>query len=203
MYKRPTLKVRPGPKLQFVTEIRSSGATASQWVPVYDKTPIIPNGTPGRVGEIIDAMRQGEACIRRPSTQPWTPHSDYEFIAKHTPESERELYITKCREWFEANSPPVPPEQTPSPKVNHELIQALFAKHPGQVPPLKERIKVYRAAGHTEAYIERAIARHKHLEATSDERQKVIDAIWGKWPSANKTTKTAPKVIKAVKKKMA
>jgi hypothetical protein len=61
---------------------------------------------------------------------------------------------------------------------------------------------VYRAAGKPEAYIERAIARHKHLEATSDERQKVIDALDGKWPSANKTPKAAPKVIKAVKKKM-
>jgi len=65
---------------------------------------------------------------------------------------------------------------------------------------------VYREAGVSDAYIAKAIARDARLEATSDERQKALDLIFAKWPSASKTVKpkakAKPKVIKAVKKKL-
>jgi len=201
MFIRPTLKTRKAPALQFVTQIRSSGAQVSQWVPVSDITPPMPNGTPGRVGEIIDAMRRGEAFITRPTPQPWTPPIDYEFIAKYMAKGERDAYIAKCKAWFDANPLPVPQVHAPSPVIDQALIHALFAKYPGAVPPFEERIKVYRAAGVPEERIEKAITRHQKLEETADERQKIIDRIFPNVPK--KTVKPPPKVIKAVKKKMA
>jgi hypothetical protein len=63
-------------------------------------------------------------------------------------------------------------------------------------------MKVCRAAGYSEEYIAKAIERKRKLDETTDTRQKVIDDIFGKWPSANKATpKPRAKVIKAVKKR--
>jgi hypothetical protein len=201
MFTRPALKVRPGPRLQFVIEQRPSGAKEAKWIPVYDHVPIIPNGTPGRVGEIVDAMRRGPACVARPTPKPWTPPVDYEFVAKYMAKTERDAYIAKCKAWFDANPLPVPQARPPPPVVDQELIHALFAKYSGSVPPFAERIKVYRAAGHSEEYIAKVIARHENLQETADERQKIIDRIFPNVPK--KTAKAPPKVIKAVKKKMA
>jgi hypothetical protein len=201
MFIRPALKVRPGPRLQFVIEQRPSGAQEAKWIPVYDRAPIIPNGAPGRVGEIVDAMRRGEAYITRPTPKPWTPPNDYEFIAKYMDKTERNAYIAKCKAWFDANPLPVHQTRAPPPAIDQELIHALFAKYPGAVPPFEDRIKVYRAAGHSEEYIAKVIARHEKLEETADERQKIIDRIFPNVPK--KTAKPPTKVIKAVKKKMA
>jgi len=203
MFKRPTIKpVLLAPK-QFVTEIRPNGTRASTWVTPVDRPAIVPNGTPGRVGEIVDLMRKGEAFIRRPEKTPWTPPMDYEFVAKHLPEESREAYVAQCLEWLDAHPKPVPAEAAQkAPEPDRQLIQALFKKYPGAVPPFEERIKVYKAAGHSEEYINKAIARHQKLAETADERQKALDAIFGKWPSASKTApKPKTKVIKAVKKR--
>jgi hypothetical protein len=198
MFKRPIIRVKT-PLLQFATEIRHNGSRASSWVPVTT-TPIIANGAQGRVGEIVDSMRRGEAYITRPSPQPWAPPVDYEFIAKYMAKTERDAYIAKCKAWFDANPLPVPRVIPAPPKVDRLLIDALFAKYPGCVPPFEERIKVYRAAGVPEERVAKYIARHEKLEATSDERQKIIDRIFPNVPK--KTVKQPPKVIKAVKKKM-
>ena len=200
MYIRPKLKTRPGPKLQFVVEHRASGATEAKWIPVYDVVPTIPNGAPGRVGETVDAMRRGPGATRHPTPTPWTPPSDYEFVAKHMPEAERDAYVAKCKAWYDAHPPPVPPERPPPLKIDNELISALFAKYSGRAPPLEERIKVYRAAGLSESYLEKAIARHEQFLATAAEKQAAIDRIFPNVPK--KTAKAPPKVIKAVKKKM-
>jgi len=201
MFIRPALKTRRAPALQFVTQIRSSGAQVSQWIPTSVVT-AVPNGAPGRVGEVIDAMYRGQDCIRRPAKTEWTPPIDYEFVAKYMPDREREAYVAKCKEWFESHPPPPPKTAVPKPDVDQELIMALFRKYSGTVPPFEERIKVYAAAGHPEEYIDKVIARRQKLEDTVDERQKVLDGIFGKWPSANKSVpKPKGKVIKAVKKR--
>lgn len=200
MYIRPALKVRPSPKLQFVTEIRSSGATASHWAPVQDAPQIVPNGTAGRVGEIVDTMRRGIGYINHPELQKWTPPMDYEFVSKYMNTSVREAYISRCESWFDAHPVPVVLERPARPHVDRPLIDALFAKYPGQVPPFNERIKVYTAAGVPKERIDKAIARHERLVATADERQKAIDRIFPNVPK--KTIKPVTKVIKAVKKKM-
>jgi len=201
MYKRPTLKRGLAVPRQFVTEIRANGSRVSEWVPRNDVI-AIPNGAPGRVGEVIDAMYRGPDCIRRPAKTEWTPPIDYEFIAKYMPDREREAYIAKCKEWFESHPPPPPKTAAPKPDVDQDLIMALFRKYPGTVPPFEERIKVYAAAGCTEEHIAKVIVRRQKLEETVDERQKVLDSIFGKWPSANKSVpKPKGKVIKAVKKR--
>jgi hypothetical protein len=201
MYKRPTLKRGLVVPRQFVTEIRANGSRVSEWVPQVLHT-IIPNGAPGRVGEIVDALYKGSDCIRRPSKTPWAPPVDYEFIAKYMPECEREAYIAKCKEWFENHPPPIPNTRAPKPVVDQDLVLALFRKYPGAVPPFEERVKVCAAAGYPEEYIDKITVRRQKLEETADERQKVLDGIFGKWPSANKAVpKPKGKVIKAVKKR--
>jgi len=204
MFKRPTIKrVFLEPK-QFVTEIRPNGTRASTWVTPVHVPAIIPNGTPGRVGEIVDLMYKGSDLVRRPTKSVWTPPMDYEFVAKHLPEKSQAAYLAKCEEWLSAHPKPVAPQMVAptGPEPDRQLIQALFKKYSGVVPPFEERIKVYKAAGHSEEYINKAIARHQKLTETADARQKAIDDIFGKWPSANKSVpKPRGKVIKAVKKR--
>jgi hypothetical protein len=147
-------------------------------------------------------MYRGSDAVRRPNKTAWTPPVDYEFIAKYMPECEREAYIAECKEWFESHPPPAPKTPPPKPETDRDLIMALFKKYPGAVPPFEERIKVYAAAGHSEEHIAKVIARRQKLEETVEERQKVLDGIFGKWPSANKSVpKPKGKMIKAVKKR--
>jgi hypothetical protein len=199
MYKRPTIRTHTY-ATKFVTEVRPNGAHASSWVRC-EPQPAGWTGQDGRVGEIITAMHRGPGHVTRPSKPDWRPPLDYATVAKHMHESVREAYVARCEAWFEENKPHERPKRAPL-EYDRELVQALFQKYPGRVPPFEERIKVYKVAGMPEAYVERAIARHEHLEATSAERQKVLDGVFGKWPSANKTVKVVPKVIKAVKKKI-
>jgi hypothetical protein len=131
---------------------------------------------------------------------------DYEFVAKHMPEGSQEAYVAKCREWFDAHPKRVVVARAPAtsgPEPDRQLFQALLRKYPGAVPPFEERIKVYKAAGYPEAYISKVIERHKKLVDTTAERQKALDDIFGKWPSASKPTPKpkAKGVIKAVKKR--
>ena len=203
MFKPPSIFKDRRPDLEFKTEYRANGSCASTWVPKVERPLIIPNGTPGRVGEIIDLMRQGEACIQRPYKSPWTPPSDYEFIAKYLPDEQSRInFISKCEAWLADNPPPVLFVAHLKPKIDTDLILALYKKYEGKVPPFEERMKVCRAAGYSEEYIAKAIERKRKLDETTDTRQKVIDDIFGKWPSANKATpKPRAKVIKAVKKR--
>jgi hypothetical protein len=128
---------------------------------------------------------------------------DYEFVAKHMPEASREEYLAKCREWLEAHPTPVAPPPAPKgPEPDRQLVQALFQKYPGAVPPFAERVKVYKAAGYPAEYVAKVIERHKKLAETAAERQKALDEIFAKWPSASKAVpKPKGKVIKAVKKR--
>jgi hypothetical protein len=189
--------------LEFKNEIRANGTVVGTWVPKAERSALIPNGTPGRVGEIVDMMRRGEACIERPAKTVWTPPSDYEFIAKYMPdEQSRNNFISKCEQWIADNPTPPPPQPPAKPIIDTELILALYKKYPGVVPPFEERMKVCRAAGYTEEYIAKKTERHRKFIELAEERQKAIDDVFGKWPTANKATpKPKPKVILAVKKR--
>ena len=203
MFKPPSTFKDRRPVLEFKTEYRENGSCASAWVPKVESPMIIPNGTPGRVGEIVDLMRRGEACIQRPYKSPWTPPSDYEFIAKYLPDEQSRLnFISKCESWIADNPPPVPFVASPKPKIDNDLVIALFKKYEGKVPPFEERMKVCRAAGYSEEYIAKNTERQRKFIEEAAERQKAIDAVFGKWPTANKATpKPKAKVIKAVKKR--
>jgi hypothetical protein len=163
------------------------------------------------VGALIDKMRN-PSPVYAPTQREWTPPHDYEFIAKHMSEAELGPWLQKCRDWFAAHPNPAAPRPKPVVSgVDYPLIVAMYKVAPrtegGAVkPPIATRVKVYRAAGCSEAYITKAVARDAHLKATTDARQKALDAIFSRWPAASKASKTKtkakPKVIKAVKKKL-
>ena len=203
MFKPPSTFKDRRPVLEFKTEYRENGSCASAWVPKVERPIIVPNGTPGRVGEIVDLMRRGEACIQRPYKSPWTPPSDYEFIAKYLPDEQSRInFISKCESWIADNPPPVLFVAPPKPNIDTDLVLALYKKYEGKVPPFEERMKVCRAAGYSEEYIAKKTERQRKFTEMAAERQKAIDAVFGKWPTANKTApKPKAKVIKAVKKR--
>jgi len=207
MYKRPTPRVRGFAPQHFVSEAQPGGGVRSQWVS-YTSRARVPSGTPGVVGAIIDRMRNPHVeCT--PVHREWTPSYDYEFIAEHMSEAERGPWLQKCRDWFAAHPKPATAPPPAASSVDYQRIAAMYQVPPrtegGAIkPPIATRVKVYRAAGCSEAFISKAIARDAHLEATSDARQEALDAIFAKWPAASKAAKAKPKpkVIKAVKKKM-
>jgi hypothetical protein len=162
----------------------------------------IPTGTPGRVGEIITAMHRGTDAIHRPRAAEWRPSYDYEFVARH--QDDPEAYLARSRAWLDSHPPPVRPPPKVLPAVDFEPIHKLFAKYPGQRPPIAEHVAAMREAGYSEEHVERAIARDNMLNSTADARQEALDAIFARWPSINKPTPKprTSKPIKAVKKKM-
>lgn len=204
MYKRPIPRARGYAPRQFVSETQPGGAVRSQWV-AYTSRARVPSGTPGVAGSIIDKLRSPPP-VATPKRRPWTPPTEFEFIAARMSEAEREPWLKRCREWFEAHPPALalaPPQVARD--VDHQLIASMYAACQNDgVPPISQRVKVYRAAGCSEEFILKAVARQKHLDSTSDARQEALDLIFAKWPAASKATKTKakPKVIKAVKKKM-
>lgn len=201
MHIRPTLRSFK-PHLQFVRHVRPDGSVASAWVAAPPSKRPIPNGTPGRVGEIVDAMRRGEDFIQRPPKAPWTPPTDYKFVAERMDSESREQFIAQCEAWFEANPRPETVAKVEKPVIDNTPITNLFHKYSGDVPPLDERIRAYKAAGYPDEYLIKVMDRHAKMEETSDERQKVLNAIFAKWPSASKPVpKPKTKVIKAVKKR--
>jgi hypothetical protein len=118
------------------------------------------------------------------------------------PVGEQAAYLARCEAWHAENPPRV---HAPRPEVrvlDTEAVARVFTKHAPKIPPLEERIGVYRKAGYSEEYIERAKAHAALMEETSDERQKALDLIFAKWPAASKPAPKKGKVIKAVKKRM-
>lgn len=200
MFKRPTIR-RRYESTRFVTETLSNGAQVSKWVPVVTRRRI-PTGTPGVVGSIADKMHAGTDTIRHVVGPKWTPPSEYEFIAERLPVEERAAYVSRCEAWFAENPPRVAAAKPELRVVDAEAVAKVFSKHHPQLPPLEERLAVYRKVGYPEEYISRAKARAALMEATSDERQKALDLIFAKWPVASKPAPKKGKVIKAVKKRM-
>jgi hypothetical protein len=203
IFKRPTIRRTFAPAQVFQTK-QVNGAQVSQWV-ADDRKAIIPNGTPGRVGEIVDAMRKGAGSINHEIHTPWTPPCDFEFyMRKMVPEEEQEAYAAKCKEWHDAHPPKEfkqPPP--PLPEYNREMI-IKFWQGKKNMPPLEDRIQVFRAAGMPEELIKKHIAWDAKMVETSDKRQKQIEKIFGKYTKTKTkpATKTKPKVLKPVKKKM-
>jgi hypothetical protein len=200
MFKRPTIRHRYE-STRFVTETLANGAQVSKWAPVVTRRRV-PTGTPGVVGSIVDKMHAGTDTIRHVVGPKWTPPSEYEFIAERLPVGEQAAYRARCEAWFTENPPRVSAVRPEVAALDYEAVARVFVKHATQLPPLAERIAVYRKAGYSEEYIERAKARAAMLEATSEERQKALDLIFARWPAASKPTPKKGKVIKAVKKRL-
>ena len=199
-FQRPTLRKLGGVSKVFTT-VQQGGASVSAWV-ATTKIRAVATGTPGRVGEICTKMHRGD-CTTRPQSQ-WTPQYEYEYYAEKTlPESERAAYIERCKKWFEEHPPRTPKAPKAPIEYNREMIAEFYSKK-SVVPPIEERVAVFRKAGMPEERIAKHVAWQEVMDATSDERQKVIDDIFGVYvPPKTKTTKaTKTKVIKPVKKKM-
>ena len=196
---RPTIRPPYSVQQVFATHW-VNGAQVSQWVPDQRWTPV-PSGTPGRVGEIMDSINRGVSSAVKPV---WSPPYEYEFYARlMIPENEREPYIAKCKEWFDAN-PTKDMTKSPPVEYNHEMI-AKFWQGKTSMPSIDDRLAVFQRAGMPEALIEKHEKWDQKMEETSEKRQKQIDDIFGKYnktktKAVSKTPKT--KVLKPVKKKM-
>lgn len=199
-YKRPApRRASSGPKY-FVSVVQPGGGVLSQWSSDQPSAPIV-SGTRGRVGEIVDKMRN--PCARHPEQTLWSPPTDYEFVALHMPESARPEYLARCSAWFNSRTRCDQAVRRDAIRINAEPVLAVFAKWAPKCPPVDELEEAWSAAGYTEARIQKALRTHARFEATSDDRQKVLDAIFAKWPAASKPIpKPRTKVIKAVKKKL-
>jgi hypothetical protein len=123
------------------------------------------------------------------------------YAERALPESERAAYIERCKKWFEEHPPRTPKAPKPPLEYDREMIAEFYSKS-RTMPSLEERVAAFRKAGMPEERIAKHVAWHEVMEATSDERQKVIDDIFGvDAPKKTKTTKVT-KTIKPVKKKM-
>lgn len=198
-YKRPIPRSRGNAPTQFVSNTLPGGGVASQWTTGVPK-PRIPSGHPSVVGQILDKMRQGFHPTR-PKRTVWTPPMNHEFVAKHM--DNPEPFLKRCEDWYREH-PRLETVQQDTPVLDPEPLITLFAKYTDRRPPCEEMCAAMIAAGHTELRVAKYRQWWQNIEATSDERQGVIDLIFAKFPSANKPTpKTkTKKVIKVVKKKM-
>ena len=195
LFKRPIPRLaRPAP-LTFVSTFHN-GARVSEWVAAPSRSRI-PSGTPGRVGEIADAMNRGDGAVARVTTH-WTPPTTYEFIASKMPKEQGEAYIKRAEEWLAANPPRAARATAPPLEYDTEMVAAYFQKL-RDMPDKSDLMKLWRRAGMPEARVLQSLAWHEKEEAMADENQKKIDAIFG--PAEVKKVKKIAKVIKAVKKR--
>ena len=199
-FKRPIPRSRGNVPTRFVSSALPGGGVVSRWTLGTNK-PRIPSGHPSVVGQIVDKMRQG-SCLEGTKPTVWTPPSTPEFIAKHM--ENPEAFLKRCEDWYAQHPSAAPRVRVTTPPLNLEPVIAVYKKWGVTTPPIAEREKAWRLAGYSDAKIQKALAYHKRMEETADERQKALDLIFAKFPSANKPTpKTkAKKVIKVVKKKM-
>jgi hypothetical protein len=134
----------------------------------------------------------------------WTPPVEYKFIAKFMSAEEGADYIARCEAWFEAHPPRAVREATARVELDYTPVHALRAKYPTSRPPLEESIEAWRAAGQSEEKLEKYRKWWQRMEETDEQRQKALDDIFKKYPSANKSSRVnkPKKIIRAVKKKM-
>jgi len=194
---RPAIQNRGHPAKVFLTDGR-----VSQWVRDV-RIPLIPSGTPGLVGSIVDKMRAPVVYQTRPKPP---PSIHYELIAKHMSPEAGAAYKASAEEWFATHPPKELKEVAPKLQLNTDLLLALYAKHKSKRPPMDEMVKVMRLAGYPETLIERSIKWNEKMDERSDDIQKELNLLFAKWPAASKAApkvrKVVPKKIKAVKKKM-
>ena len=200
MYKRPNPRPTSNLKTKFVSEVGPGGAIIGRHV-TWAPSPRVWTGAPGLVGDIVRTMHRGYQPTRPPPT-PWRPPYDAEFTARHMPDPE--AYMKRVEQFYKENPPPERKVKPPPPNYNFEPIHKVIQKHTPVRPPIGEWLAALKEAGYSEEKLEKVLRWHEHMEATSDERQAKLDAIFAKWPSSSKAApKPKPaKPIKAVKKKM-
>jgi hypothetical protein len=164
--------------------------------------PLIKKISPTATGYVANIARilNSPDMPFRPNTD-WTPPCEYKYIASKLPETEAATLIARCESWHEANPPP-PRVTTQKEKSTLDMtpVLELQAKY-NKRPPIEESIAAWRAAGLSEERLKKHRVWWNKMEATSEERQKALELIFVKYPSANKPIPKVKKVIKAVNKK--
>ena len=194
---RPAIKHRECPKMAFMTY-----GNVSEWV-VDESIPLIPSGTPGLVGMLVDKTRNPTVYHPNPKM---APSIHYELISKHMNPEAGAAYRADAEEWFAKQSNLTRKEQDPVPVLDHSPLLELYSKYKNKRPPIGELVVAMRLAGYPESKVEKSIKWNEKMEEREEEMQKELDLFFGKWPCASKTAPKARKVvkkaIKAVKKKM-
>lgn len=188
-HKRPSARVR----IEAQRRLRLHLTTR----PLIKK--ISPTAT-GYVANIARILNTPDMPTRRMTE--WTPPSEYLYIAKTLPDDEAALLIARCESWFESHKRPKS-VTVQAPALDETPILELYAKYTDRRPPLEETIVAWRSAGMSEERLNKHREWLNRMEATSAERQKDLDLIFAKYPSANKPVPKIKKVIKAVNKKKA
>jgi hypothetical protein len=188
-FKRPSARVR----LEAQRRLRLLRTT----------NPLIKKISPtaaGYVANIARILNTPDMPNRRMTE--WTPPTEYRYIAKTLPEDEAAVLIARCESWFETHGRPES-ATVQKPALDETPILELHAKYPDRRPPLEETIAAWRSAGMSEERLNKHREWMNRMEATSADRQKDLDLIFAKYPSANKPVPKIKKVIKAVNKKKA
>ena len=154
----------------------------------------------GVVADVVRTMRAPPPLGPRPTK--WTPPVEYEFVAARMDAASGAAFIKRCEDWFAENKRERA-VAAPRAALDPEPLIALFAKHKDKLPPCEEMCAAMLAAGHTELRVARYRQWRQNMNDTTKERQEILDAIFVKYPSANKPVPKKKKVIKAVKKKTA
>ena len=132
----------------------------------------------------------------------WTPPAEFRHIASFLPEDEAAMLIARFESWYEAHPSPVI-VTVQKPVMDMDPVLALHLKYPNRRPPLDDTIKAWRMAGMSESRLNKYRVWYTMMEATSADRQKELDCVFAKYPSASKPVPKIKKVIKAVNKKKA
>jgi hypothetical protein len=160
--------------------------------------------SPGARGVVADICRVLHVAGCPPAVRKeWTPPTEYKYIAKFMSDEEAEYFTARCESWFEAH-PPVVAEKPEVTVLDHTPLMELHEKYPGKVPPVRETLAAMSAAGYSQERLVKTQRWHQKMFQTSAERQKQLDAIFAKYPSANKNARASrpKKIIRAVKKKI-
>lgn len=157
----------------------------------------VPRPVPyGATGIVAELARQSDPLP--PPPKMWRPPLDVEayFDMRRKRGEDTSEYERLAAEF------PWPERAPPKAKGSNLDLAPLEELFDGadEMPELPEYYRALRKCGYSEEKLAAIEAHFAHLEATSDQRQKALDLIFARWPSAGKPVK---KVIKAVKKKMA
>ena len=170
---RPAIKHRECPKMAFMTY-----GNVSEWV-VDESIPLIPSGTPGLVGMLVDKTRNPTVYHPNPKM---APSIHYELISKHMNPEAGAAYRADAEEWFAKQSNLTRKEQDPVPVLDHSPLLELYSKYKNKRPPIGELVVAMRLAGYPESKVEKSIKWNEKMEEREEEMQKELDLFFGKWP---------------------
>jgi hypothetical protein len=173
----------------------------SEWTEVHGGN-IVASGSHGRVGEICDKINLG---VIQSKPKRFVPTYEHQFWAeKMLPKDEQDTYIKKCEDWFAAHPSKILKKLTEPVAYDCDSL-ARYWSLKTSMPPIAERAAAMVKAGVPLEIIEKHRAWDAMMDETSEDRQKDLDEIFGKYANSKVVAKPKPpksKMLKPVKKKM-